>query len=467
MSTTTQKMRLFGTDGVRGVANQRLTPHFALMLGAGVGAWIRSKLPPGELSEDSRPIVVIGRDTRISCDMLESALAAGLAGRGIDVHCIGTVPTPAVSHCVGGLMASAGFVISASHNPYYDNGIKLFGPDGRKLPDCVEDEIEEFVHAYESTPYSQHEIGCILRSARPVESYIQHVCATVSSAEDPHPFKGMSIVLDCANGAAYEAAPAIFEQLGAEVALLHASPDGLNINVDCGSTHPRSMSQAVKALNADAGLAFDGDADRVILSDENGEIVNGDRILAIIGKQLHRRGQLHGNVVVATIMSNVGLEIALESDGIKLHRTAVGDRYVSAGMEALQASIGGEQSGHVLLPHLTPTGDGLVTGLQVLKVMRETGKPLSELASVVVDYPQRLDGIKVSDTLSWAADIELQTAIRESETELGNPEWLSVRASGTEPLIRVMAQGTDKAVVDRVVDRLTDIVRSKYAVQTA
>jgi phosphoglucosamine mutase len=463
MSTTARKKRLFGTDGVRGVANHHLTADFALRLGSGVGAWIRSKLPTSTASNSGRPIVVIGRDTRISCDMLESALAAGLAGRGIDVHCIGTVPTPAVSHCVGSLMASAGFVISASHNPYHDNGIKLFGPDGRKLPDCVEDEIEEFVHAREGMPYSQHEIGSIVRSARPVEAYIAHVCATAATAENPHPLKGMSIVLDCANGAAYEAAPAIFEQLGAEVALLHASPDGVNINVNCGSTHPESMAHAVKALNADAGLAFDGDADRVILSDENGDIVNGDRIIAIIARQLHHQGLLHGNVVVTTIMSNVGLEIALESDGIKLHRTAVGDRYVSAGMEELHASIGGEQSGHVLLPHLTPTGDGLVTGLQVLRVMRESGKKLSELASIVQDFPQRLDGVKVSDTVSWATDTELQDAIRQSEGELGKPEWLSVRASGTEPLIRVMAQGTDRAVVDSIVDRLTAIVKSKYA----
>ncbi len=458
------KKRLFGTDGVRGKANATLTIDLAMKLGTAVGDWIRSRSAMPAAGEYARPFVVIGRDTRLSCDMLESALTAGLTSRGVDVQCIGTAPTPAVSHCVSTMMASAGFVISASHNPYYDNGIKLFGPDGRKLPDIVEDEIERFIDSPCTDPVSPDHIGTIVRSARPVESYVQHVCATVSAPSEPHPLKGLSIVLDCANGAAYEVAPAIFEQLGADVALLHASPDGLNINVECGSTHPDTMAQTVRALKATAGLAFDGDADRVILSDENGNIINGDRMLAIIGKHLYSQGLLYGKVVVATIMSNVGLEKALEPEGIRLHRTDVGDRYVSAAMDGLHASIGGEQSGHILLPHLTPTGDGIVTGLQVLKVMKEHQKSLSELAAVVQDYPQELKSVTVTDRVSWTTDEDIQSAIIESIEELGKPEWLSVRASGTEPLIRVMAQGTDEAVVSRVVGRLIGLVTEKYGV---
>jgi phosphoglucosamine mutase len=290
---------------------------------------------------------------------------------------------------------------------------------------------------------------------------VEHVIATVSDWE-ALPLSGYSLVLDCANGAAFEVAPQIFERLGASITLIHASPNGVNINVESGSTMPHSMAHAVREFGANAGLAFDGDADRVMLADERGEIVDGDRMMAIIGGNLHRSGMLSGDVVVATIMSNVGLEQALAEQGVSLHRTDVGDRYVAEAMAELGASIGGEQSGHILLPYLTPTGDGIVTGLQVLRVMHETGEPLSKLASGVCNCPQLLKNIRVTDRTGWRHDPEIQAAIAAGAARLGNDKWLSVRPSGTESLIRVMAQGTDAQTVHSVVDEICRLVQAKY-----
>ncbi len=460
------KQRLFGTDGVRGKANDTLTASLAMQLGAAAGHWVHDNIRTAATGkeEGSRPFIVIGRDTRISCDMLEAALSAGITSMGVDVLSIGIVPTPAVSHAVISTKAAAGIVISASHNPYPDNGIKFFGENGRKLPDLIENKIEAMLATLESISRPVNgEVGRIAHSRSPVNEYVEHVIATVSDGEDS-PLSGYSLVLDCANGAAYEVAPQIFQRLGASITVLHDAPNGVNINVKCGSTIPLSMAQEVKRTRANAGLAFDGDADRVMLADENGEIVDGDRMMAIIGGHLHRNGMLSGDVVVATIMSNVGLEQALAQHGVRLHRTDVGDRYVAEAMNELGASIGGEQSGHILLPYLTSTGDGIVTGLQVLRVMHETGAPLSELASVVCNCPQKLKSIHVRDRTGWRHDAEIQSAIASGAARLGNEKWLSVRPSGTESLIRVMAQGTDAIIVHAVVDEICSLVEAKYGV---
>jgi phosphoglucosamine mutase len=472
--------RLFGTDGVRGVANTDLTASLALQLGMAAGHWIRESVAKDGLPEpatpdvrslpgtlvslgipDGQPFAVIGRDTRLSGDMLEAALAAGLAAMGVNVVNVGIVPTPAVAQIVLARGAAAGVVLSASHNPFEDNGIKFFGRNGKKLPDGVEDQIESLLARLDSLPRpTGGDIGRVVETRAPVEDYVTRVMATLRGA-GARPLDGLRLVMDCANGAAYELAPQIFRTLGAELTLIHADPDGVNINVGCGSTKPQEMAAAVRETGAQAGLAFDGDADRVMFADERGEIVDGDRMMAIIALHLHALGRLTGDVVVATIMSNVGLEQALAARGLRLHRTDVGDRYVAEAMDAMNAAVGGEQSGHILLPHLTPAGDGLVTALQVLTVMRESGKPLSELADVVQPGPQLLKNVRVRSKQGWREDPDIQQAIEVGRARLGSAEWLSVRASGTEPLIRVMAQGTDKAVVESVVHDICAVVERK------
>ena len=490
--------RIFGTDGVRGVANEGLTAKFALELGTAAGYWTRThpqkfeqklELKPeqqnaGKNSAARRPVVVIGRDTRLSGDMLEAALAAGLASAGIDVVNVGIVPTPAVAQIALALGAAAGVVISASHNPFEDNGIKFFGPDGRKLPDRVEDEIEAILYRLDSLPRpTGGAIGKIVYDRSAVSHYIESVIASITRGDstadartdrsflndrkssltaNTKPLTGLRLAADCANGAAYELAPQILRLLGAEVFPQNDTPDGVNINVDCGSTHPKAMADYVRTLgDGTIGLAFDGDADRVMLADENGSIVDGDRMMAIIALHLHAQGRLPGNVVVATIMSNVGLEQALGAQGIRLYRTDVGDRYVAEAMETLGAAVGGEQSGHILLPFITPTGDGLVTALQVLAVMHATRKPLCELASVVQTGPQLLKNVRVRSKQGWREDLDIQQAIADGQQRLGSAEWLSVRPSGTEPLIRVMAQGTDSATVETVVHDICAVVERK------
>ena len=456
--------RLFGTDGVRGVANVGLTAELAMQLGMAAGQRVRQAAQTAGAA--SRPAVVIGRDTRLSGDMLEAALAAGLAAMGVDVTNVGIVPTPAVAQIVRSRGFAAGIVLSASHNPFEDNGIKFFGADGKKLPDRVEDEIEATLGQLGSLLRpTGGEIGRVVETHEPVEDYVARVEATVGGM-GAQPLSGLRLVMDCANGAAYELGPQIFGALGADVTVLHAEPDGVNINVHCGSTKPGDMAARVQEIGAHAGLAFDGDADRVMLADEHGVIVDGDRMMAIIGLHLHERGELPGDVVVATIMSNVGLEQALGAHSIRLHRTDVGDRYVAEAMDSLGAVIGGEQSGHILLPHLTPTGDGLVTALQVLAVMHESRKPLSALASVVDSCPQLLKNVRVRTKQGWRDDPDIQRAIEAGKEKLGSAEWLSVRPSGTEPLIRVMAQGTDRTTVESVVHDICAVIEQKLGALT-
>lgn len=465
------KERLFGTDGVRGVANVGLTAALALQLGRAAGYWVQRTVQTAgvvaSISTYTRPTIIIGRDTRLSGDMLEAALAAGMASAGVDVVNVGVVPTPAVAQIVLARGASAGAVISASHNPFEDNGIKFFGPNGKKLPDRVEDEIAALIHILETLPIpTGGDIGRVIETRQPIADYMDRVAGTLASYGNT-PLSGQKLVMDSANGAAYELAPQIFRDLGAHLTLLNADPDGVNINVECGSTHPHEMSSVVCATTANAGLAFDGDADRVMLADENGAIVDGDRMMAILALSLHAQGLLTGNVVVATIMSNVGLEQALERHNIRLHRTDVGDRYVAEAMQELNATVGGEQSGHILLPTMTPTGDGLVTALQVLAIMRHSGKSLSELASVVQTGPQLLKNVRIRSRQGWREDADIAQAIADGQARLGKPEWLSVRPSGTEPLLRVMAQGTDRAIVDSVVNNICAVVSRKLGSETS
>ncbi len=453
----------FGTDGVRGVANRELTAPFALKLGI-AAAHILGR-------HATNRHVIVGRDTRISGDMLEAALNAGLAATGCAVTNVGVVPTPAVSHIVVRLRAAAGAIISASHNPYEDNGIKFLGPDGCKLPDALESEIEDVLANVQDVPWPTGAgIGRIFDAAEgdtvvhgaedalvhhraPVMGYVAHVAATAGG-----PLDGFRLVLDCANGATSYFAPALFADLGADVHVLHASPDGTNINRNCGSTAPQAMCELVRQVGADAGLAFDGDGDRVIMCDEAGRLVDGDRIMAICAVGMKQRGELDGDQVVATIMSNAGLEAFLEAHGIALRRTDVGDRYVAEEMARTGAVLGGEQSGHVIFAHLTRTGDGMVTGLQVLREMRQAQKPLGEIAGNVPVYPQVLRNVPVADRRRWQEVPAVQAAIREARSALERPEWLSVRASGTEPVVRVMAQGRDAAAVESVVSRLCTLI---------
>lgn len=451
----------FGTDGVRGVANKDLTALFALRLGMAAASVL------GRRSEDAH--IIVGRDTRISGDMLEAALNAGLAAMGCRVTNVGVVPTPAVSNMVVRLRATAGVVISASHNPYEDNGIKFLGPDGCKLPDDIEEQIEALLDEENSIPMPEGAaIGRIVDameghpsrsgmngSRAPVLGYIAHVAATAGG-----PLDGLRLVLDCANGATSPYAPELFADLGAEVVTMNAAPDGVNINRECGSTHPGPMTRKVLEVGADAGLAFDGDGDRVIMCDEKGRIVDGDRILAICATGMKQRGELPGDTVVATIMSNAGLEAYLEEHGILLRRTDVGDRYVAEEMNRCGAVLGGEQSGHVIFSRLTPTGDGMVTGLQVLKEMRYANRPLGELAERMPVYPQILRNVRVADRQAWRHVPQIQERIAAARETLGKSEWVSVRPSGTEPVVRVMAQGQDEQLVRQVVDELCALIAS-------
>ncbi len=440
----------FGTDGVRGVANAELTAELALKLGM-AASHVLGK-------HTTEPHVIVGRDTRLSGDMLEGALNAGMAAMGALVTNIGIAPTPAVSQITVLTNAAAGAVISASHNPFDDNGIKFFGPDGKKLSDAVEEEIEAAMDAWLALPKpTGAAIGRIQDSYALVDKYVAGLEQTARTS-----LAGLKLVLDCANGAAYGIAPRLFAELGANVIAIYTTPNGVNINANCGSTKPGDLCATVKALGANAGLAFDGDCDRVMMCDEYGMIVDGDRMMAICALALQRRRELDNDVVVATIMSNAGLEVALEKHAIRLLRTDVGDRYVAEEMERSGAAIGGEQSGHLLFPRLAPTGDGMMTALQVLAEMQESGKPLSELATVMESCPQLLRNVRVRSRTGWQEVPEIRDAIAAARSSLGKPEWLSVRASGTEPLIRVMAQDTDARRVETTVDELCNLIQRHF-----
>ena len=441
--------KLFGTDGVRGVANTELTPQLAMRLGAAAAR---------ALGRGHTPRFVVGRDTRISGTLLESALAAGLCSMGAQVVTAGVVPTPAVAGIARIQNFDAGVVISASHNPFGDNGIKFFGGDGYKLDDALEAEIESYVSEVDAWPKpSGAGVGRLTHDTHLCDLYAGHLEDTMDGVA----LKNIKIVLDGANGANSVLGPRVVSDLGADVVTLSCAPDGLNINAGCGSLHPQEMQRRTVAEGADIGLAFDGDADRVMLSDEKGRLVDGDRVMLLIGRHLAASGKLAHGTVVGTIMSNMGLEAALKQSDLTLLRTAVGDRYVSEAMRGGGYVLGGEKSGHLIFGHLTTTGDGLLTALQVLKVMRETGKPLSALADQMTEYPQVLLGVKVRDRQTWASDPDIQKAIADAERRLNGRGRINVRASGTEKLVRVMAEGPDQTEIDTLARDLIALIAEK------
>jgi phosphoglucosamine mutase len=444
----TKKRRLFGTDGIRGKANvDPMTAGTALRLGQAAGLLFTR----GE----HRHRVVIGKDTRLSGYMIEPALTAGFIGAGMDVTLLGPLPTPAVAMLTRSLRADLGVMISASHNPFEDNGIKLFGPDGTKLSDEVELAIEGLMdQGFADRLAKPHRLG---RAARLEDAAGRYIEAAKSSFPRGQRLDGLRVVLDCAHGAAYKVAPTVLWELGATVIAVGTSPDGLNINKGCGSTVPEYLCAQVAEHGANLGIALDGDADRLILSDENGDLVDGDQILALIASSWHRTGILRGDGVVATVMSNLGLERHLAGMGLELHRTKVGDRYVAEQMRATGINIGGEQSGHVILTDFATTGDGLLAALQVLSVLVQEGRPASQVLQVFQPLPQRLKNVRFSGPSPLLFEA-VQTAITGAQERLNGAGRILIRESGTEPLIRVMAEGEDAALVAAIVDSLCAVI---------
>jgi len=436
--------KLFGTDGIRGVANEKLTPEMVLRMGRIVASLL------AEGCGSSRPFFLLGRDTRISGAMLEGALSAGIASAGVDVRLLGVVSTPAVAYLVRRLKAAGGVMISASHNPVEDNGIKFFNAEGRKLDDALEARAEKlYFGGGDSIPLPTGiAVGRVINSARAVHHY------TAFLEEGAPQLEGFRVALDCANGSLSRIAPRLYRKLGAELIALHSSPNGANINVRCGSTNPAFLQEAVRQSGAQAGLAFDGDGDRLIAVDENGDIVDGDAIMAICGDYLRESGQLHGGTIVATVMSNGGLELTCRERGIKLLRTRVGDRYVLEEMIKGGYALGGEQSGHIIFYDYIPTGDGLFTSLQLLKVMAEKGASLSTLAGILQRMPQVLVNCRLRKRDGWEQNSRIRESLRLAEEKLGTSGRVLVRASGTEPLIRIMVEGEDSSMLQEISQEL-------------
>ena len=435
-------IRLFGTDGIRGVANIfPMTPEMMVKIGMALGAIIAK----------DRTYVIIGRDTRRSGLMLECALSSGLTAAGVSVLLTGILPTPAVAFLTRKWQAQAGIVISASHNPAQDNGIKIFSSTGFKLPDDLEIQIEQAV-LDEQASHSRRtgaDIGTIKTMAEAPEEYADHIIQSVFADIRPD-FRRMKIVVDCANGAASSIAPSVLKYLQAEVVEIAVEPDGLNINKQCGALHTQQLCERVLQEHAQIGIAFDGDADRLILVDERGMQVDGDHILAMLALDLQRKGRLRQNTLIATVMSNLGLEVAMKDAGIQFVRTAVGDRHVVEKMREIDANIGGEQSGHVILFDHGTTGDGMVSALAVLKLMQESGTPLSELAACMKTFPQTLINIPVKSRKPIEEMVGVSAAIRQAEKELGDRGRTLVRYSGTELLARVMVEAEEEATVNRI-----------------
>lgn len=447
--------KYFGTDGVRGEANLELTPELAFKLGR-FGGYVLSQ------HESGRPKVFVARDTRISGEMLESALVAGLLSVGIEVYRLGVLATPGVSYLVRTENASAGVMISASHNPAQDNGIKFFANDGFKLSDALEAEIEALLDADEDTlprPSAQG-LGTLVDYPEGLRKYEAFLVSTGVQLD------GMKVALDGANGAAHRSARHIFLDLDAEISVIGDQPDGLNINEGVGSTHPEALQQLVTETGSDIGLAFDGDSDRLIAVDENGAIVDGDKIMYIIGKYMAEKGQLAQNTIVTTVMSNLGFHKALDREGIAKTITAVGDRYVVEEMRQSGYNLGGEQSGHVIIMDYNTTGDGQLTAIQLTKVMKETGKSLSELASEVTIYPQKLVNIRVDNSMKDnSMDVPaIADIIAKMEEEMAGNGRILVRPSGTEPLLRIMAEAPTDAEVDYYVDTIAEVVRAEIGI---
>jgi phosphoglucosamine mutase len=441
--------KYFGTDGIRGLANgEKLTPELAMKVGMAAGlTFVRG---------DHRNRVVIGKDTRRSGYMIESALGAGFTAVGMDVYFLGPMPTPAVAMLTRSLRADLGVMISASHNPFDDNGIKMFKADGYKLSDAVEMDIEKLMGEDLSRHLSRgREIGRAHRDEEARTRYVEYAKRTLPKDID---LSGLRVVIDCANGAGYKVAPMALWELGAEVFAIGDEPDGFNINDKVGSTAPEALRAKVKEVRADIGIALDGDADRVVIVDENGDVVDGDQLMAVIAQSWHARGALKGDGLVATIMSNLGLERYLGSLGLGLERTQVGDRYVLEAMRAKGYNVGGEQSGHIILTDYTTTGDGLVAALQVLAVVKEAGRKVSEICRRFEPVPQRLTNVRYKQGKPLDHKTVMQV-IAESRDRLGKEGRLVIRESGTEPVIRVMAESDDAGLVDAVVAEIAEIIR--------
>ena len=445
--------RLFGTDGVRGEANVTLLPEMAYRLGRAATIYF------GKESEE-QPLIIIGRDTRISGEMFESALTAGICSAGGRAMLAGIIPTPAIAYLARKHKAKAGIVISASHNPFHDNGIKFFGGDGYKLPDAVEDELEAIVHQLEQDDNlarpSGDKIGHIEYRTDLLNQYIEFVLSTCKER-----FDGMSVVLDCANGAAYEVMPRVLRELGAKVKVIHALPNGVNINDHCGSTHLESLQRAVLENHADFGIAHDGDADRCLCVDEKGQVIDGDHILVMCAQDMIKKGTLPYNTVVTTVMANIGFHKAIKAAGGRAEVTQVGDRYVLENMLKNGYKIGGEQSGHIIFTDFSTTGDGPITALQVLSSLKRSGRKASDLTNLMTTYPQLLVNVKVATKDGWEENEAIKAAIAAGEQELGSDGRILVRPSGTEPLIRVMAEGPDQAQLDTICHRIADVVKKE------
>jgi phosphoglucosamine mutase len=445
--------RLFGTDGIRGVANAYpMTPEIVLNVGKAVAHIFKEKCGK------EKPKFVIGKDTRLSGYMLENALISGIVSVGADVLLVGPMPTPAIAHLTKSLNADAGIVLSASHNPAEDNGIKIFSEDGYKLPDNAEDEIEK--HVLSETVKTEHVKGGLIGKVHRIDDargrYIEFAKASVNSMS----LKGIKIVLDCANGAAYNTAPHIFSELGAEVIALNDKPDGLNINLDCGALHPEKMMEVVKEEKADIGIALDGDADRVIVCDEKGRSVDGDHIIAICAIDMKKNGALKKNIVVVTIMTNKGFDIAMERERIKVVKTMVGDRYVVDEMRKKGYVLGGEQSGHIIFSNHTTTGDGIVSALQLLKVIKERREKLSKLAGCMTSLPQVLVNVDVTEKKDISR-LQVNKNIKSAELKLGGKGRVLVRYSGTQNLCRIMIEGEDKREIQKMANDIAKVMKKE------
>ncbi len=445
--------KLFGTDGLRGTANREpITARTALDLALAAGAQFRRG--------SHRHRVVIGKDTRLSGYMLEPALAAGFVSTGMDAIMLGPLPTPAVAMLTRSLRADVGVMISASHNPYQDNGIKLFGPDGYKLSDDIEAAIEARMREGHGALAKSEALGRAVRLEDARGRYIEFV---KNSFPKGLTLDGLKIVVDCAHGAAYRVAPTVLEELGATVIAIGVEPDGTNINRDCGATAPEAMCKAVLAEGADLGLALDGDADRLIVADEKGRVLDGDQLMGLVARSWANAGRLAGGAIVATVMSNLGLERYLEGLDLRLHRTPVGDRYVVERMRAGGFNVGGEQSGHIILSDFVTTGDGLIAALQVMAVLVASDKPASETGRVFDPLPQRLRSLTVDAAAKPLDALGVQAAIRAAEAALGSAGRILVRKSGTEPVIRVMAEGEDEAVVGAAIEQIIRAIEAAVA----
>ncbi|MCU1599191.1 MAG: phosphoglucosamine mutase [Glaciihabitans sp.] len=450
--------RLFGTDGVRGIANSGLTVEMALGLAQAAAVVLgKGRTADGRRASGRRPIAVIARDPRISGEFLNAAVSAGLASSGVDVYDAGVVPTPALAFLVADFRADLGVMISASHNPAPDNGIKFFATGGTKLPDVVEDRIEGALAEPKIAP-TGGDVGRIRRFADAEDRYIVHLLSTL-----PNRLDGVHVVLDCAHGAAAGVSPQVFTDAGATVTIIGADPDGLNINDGVGSTHLDNLADAVLRHGADLGIAHDGDADRCLAVDAQGNVVDGDQIMAILARAMNERGALKDSTLVATVMSNLGLKRAMADNGIRMLETAVGDRYVLEALNERGLSLGGEQSGHVIMTEFATTGDGILTGLHLVAEVARTGKTLAELASVMTVYPQILINVRGVDHHGLKNNEPIAAAVAAAEAGLGDSGRVLLRPSGTEPMVRVMVEAEDQATADRVARGLAAIVEVELA----